>query len=209
MKPFSANIFDRTGAPLGDVTVSVFLTGTQSLATIYSDNGITSKSNPFTTDALGRYSFFSAGRFRLDFTKTGHTIPSLEIVLEGAKCMLSFGTGAAETVAANATVFLGPRESSAGAGGTSLRTNYKSRVRRLRCQSSLAPGVGQTFVYTFYIGSDTTLTATTSGGSATTASDLTHEVVVNDDTSVWVKLVTSATATVTEHTCTVEAAEEP
>lgn len=51
---------DTKGNAMGNVTVSVYLAGTQDLATIYSDTNSTLKANPFTTDATGSYDFYAA-----------------------------------------------------------------------------------------------------------------------------------------------------
>lgn len=53
-------------------TVSVFLTGTQTLATIYGDNGVTLKANPFTAANDGSFFFYAAnGRYDIQFSGTG------------------------------------------------------------------------------------------------------------------------------------------
>jgi hypothetical protein len=41
-------------------TINVFLPGTTTNVTIYSDEGVTSKANPFSGDAFGRYDFYVA-----------------------------------------------------------------------------------------------------------------------------------------------------
>ena len=52
------------------VTVSNYPGGT--LATLYSDNGVTTKANPVTTDSLGNFSFYAAdGRYSLTISGTG------------------------------------------------------------------------------------------------------------------------------------------
>lgn len=56
-------------------TVSVFATGTLNLATIFSDNLGTPKSNPFTADSTGHW-FFYADNGRYDVQLSGASIPS-------------------------------------------------------------------------------------------------------------------------------------
>lgn len=58
-------------------TVSVYLAGTATLATLYSDEGITLKSNPFTSNSLdASFSFYVVpGRYDLTFSGTGITSP--------------------------------------------------------------------------------------------------------------------------------------
>lgn len=70
---------DQYGNIIGGATVTVYLTGTTSLATIYSDNGLNFKANPFLTDALtGRYNFYAEnGAYDLVFTYPGITFDPL------------------------------------------------------------------------------------------------------------------------------------
>lgn len=52
---------DQNGRALGGTTVWVYVSGSGTLASIYSDNGTTAKPNPFTTDVLdGKYNFYAA-----------------------------------------------------------------------------------------------------------------------------------------------------
>src|SRR5882724_2602843 len=51
-------------------TVTVYLTGTLTLATIYSDNSSTPKSNPFTASSTGDW-FFYPDNGRYDVSLTG------------------------------------------------------------------------------------------------------------------------------------------
>jgi hypothetical protein len=51
---------DTKGNAVGNVSVSVYTQGTDTLATLYSDNGVTTKTNPFVTDATGSYDFYVA-----------------------------------------------------------------------------------------------------------------------------------------------------
>jgi hypothetical protein len=70
MENHSDVLRDQHGNALGGATVRVYNPGTTTLATIYSDNGTTAKSNPFLTDALtGRYNFYATnGVYDLTFT---------------------------------------------------------------------------------------------------------------------------------------------
>jgi hypothetical protein len=60
MEKYSDTVFSLYGNAIPDASVSVYLAGTSSLATIYSDDGITQASNPLTTDQYGGFSFFAA-----------------------------------------------------------------------------------------------------------------------------------------------------
>lgn len=70
--------------PLGNASVSVYLTGTTTVATIYSDNGVTSLSNPFTSTATGLVAFYAPdNRYDLVVTKAGFTpVTVADIILE-------------------------------------------------------------------------------------------------------------------------------
>lgn len=66
------------GGALAGASVYVYLKGTTTLATIYSDNGVTTQTNPLTTSATGFYSFYAAdGRYDLSIQKTGYTTVTL------------------------------------------------------------------------------------------------------------------------------------
>jgi len=59
-------------------TVTVYLAGTTTKATIYSDDGVTTKSNPITADSLGRFFFYSASA-RYDITISGTQITTFTL----------------------------------------------------------------------------------------------------------------------------------
>ena len=62
MQRYEGQVADQYGNAV-IATVSVYNANTVVLPVIYSDNGITVKSNPWQTDTLGRYFFYAAGRF--------------------------------------------------------------------------------------------------------------------------------------------------
>lgn len=64
-----------SGAPAPSCTVTVYLAGTLTLASLFSDNGVTPKANPTTADANG-YWFFYAVNGRYDVVFSGGGIPS-------------------------------------------------------------------------------------------------------------------------------------
>ncbi len=73
MQKYPGVVIDAKGGPLSGVTVQVNVAG-GSAATIYSDNGVTAKANPFVNDANGSFEFYAAnGRYDLVLTKTGVT----------------------------------------------------------------------------------------------------------------------------------------
>lgn len=69
-----------SGNAAAGVQVTVYVSGTNTLAAIYDDNEVTPKGNPITTASNGFYSFKAAdGKYRLQFSSS--QFPSLEIQL--------------------------------------------------------------------------------------------------------------------------------
>ena len=70
--------------PLGNATVTVYLTGTQTLAALYSDNGVTSKANPFASSATGLVEFYAPdNRYDIVVSKPGFTSVTLaDVIME-------------------------------------------------------------------------------------------------------------------------------
>src|SRR5579859_5584760 len=65
--------YTDTGKPAAGATVSVKIAGTTIPAVLFSDDGVTPKSNPFTANALGQLDFYVAdGHY--DITLTGANI---------------------------------------------------------------------------------------------------------------------------------------
>lgn len=59
--------------PIAAASCYVYLTGTTTLATIYSDDGITTTTNPLTTSSTGLVSFYAAdGRYDLSVQRLGY-----------------------------------------------------------------------------------------------------------------------------------------
>lgn len=57
-------------------TITVYLSGTTTLVSIYSDNSLTPKANPFTCAADGSWFLYAAdGRYDVKFSGTGVTVP--------------------------------------------------------------------------------------------------------------------------------------
>ena len=62
-------------------TITVYAAGTANLSTIYSDTAGTAESNPFTTDANGRFSFYAdEGEYDIKVSGAGITTYTLEDV---------------------------------------------------------------------------------------------------------------------------------
>ena len=70
--------------PLGNASVTVYLTGTTTPATLYSDNGVTALANPFTSSATGVVAFYAPDdRYDIVVAKAGFTpVTVSDIILE-------------------------------------------------------------------------------------------------------------------------------
>src|SRR5712664_3093337 len=77
MKHYFDNVVNQANVPVPGATVAVFLTGTQTLASLFSDDGLTPSANPLTTKAPasgspGAFDFYIAdGRYDLRFSGVG------------------------------------------------------------------------------------------------------------------------------------------
>jgi lysophospholipase L1-like esterase len=82
MQKYTNNVQNRNGKAVANALVTVkTLAGV--LATIYSDNGVTTQTNPITTDANGIFSFYAAdGRYSLTIESNGLTSTISDILLE-------------------------------------------------------------------------------------------------------------------------------
>lgn len=71
---------DQFGEPIDAVTITVYLAGTTTKATIYSDDGVTTKSNPFNGEADGSFYFFAPnGVYDIVRSKTGYTFDDTDL----------------------------------------------------------------------------------------------------------------------------------
>lgn len=72
----SAIVSHKVQESYPSATVTVYQAGTTTLANIYSDTLLTSKSNPFTADLNAYYSFYAlAGKYDIKFSGSGITTP--------------------------------------------------------------------------------------------------------------------------------------
>lgn len=109
MGNYSEVLRDQYGRAIGGATVSVYNSGTSTLATIYSDNGVTAKSNPFLTDALdGRFNFYAEnGVYDIVYVYPGATFDPAHTqrisVIDGSELSAGGGGGgsAAQGLEAN------------------------------------------------------------------------------------------------------------
>lgn len=77
-------VANSAGVPL-QATITVFAAGTTTASTIYSDaSGTTAKDNPFSTDSLGRYTFYAAtGLYDIKISGSNVTTYTIEDVALG------------------------------------------------------------------------------------------------------------------------------
>lgn len=74
MQRFVGTVYDSAGNPMAGVTVTVKKAGTAVNASLYSDDGITTKSNGFTNDSDATFEFYAPnGRYDVVFTKSGQS----------------------------------------------------------------------------------------------------------------------------------------
>jgi hypothetical protein len=108
MQRYQNTAQDALGNIIQGMTVSVFLTGTQTLASLFSDNVATPKPNPTQTDALGNFFFYAAnGRYDVQLAKTGLPTTTTPDVL-----LLDIGGGGGAPLVAGQILF--------GAAGNTL-----------------------------------------------------------------------------------------
>jgi len=68
--------------PLSNATCTVYVSGTLTLAALYSDNGATVLNNPTTSSATGQLAFYAAdGRYDIVVSKTGYATTTITDVL--------------------------------------------------------------------------------------------------------------------------------
>jgi hypothetical protein len=81
MQKYFNNVQRVSGAAVQGASVAVTVTSTGATATIYSDDGITTQTNPMTTDVNGFFSFFAADNvYTLTISGNGITTYSLPSV---------------------------------------------------------------------------------------------------------------------------------
>lgn len=119
MKHFVDSVQVPSGSVVPSASVSVFVAGSNTLASLFSDDGITGTANPTLTDALGQISFYVAdGRYDLRISKIGtitKTISDIEIAdITQANAGDSFAVFGAISTTANASGGVG-NDASGGA----------------------------------------------------------------------------------------------
>lgn len=83
MQKYSNTVYDLNGDALASATVTVRPSTGVGTATIYSDNGITTKTNPFSTDVSGYLEFYAAdGTYQVEVSLSGYTTETNVVTLE-------------------------------------------------------------------------------------------------------------------------------
>lgn len=92
MKHIIDTVANQSNSLIAGATVTVFVSGTNSLAVLYSDDGLTIKPNPVTTNANGVFDFFVADGV-YDLQVSGPNIATIrQVGLEIADITQAFGT---------------------------------------------------------------------------------------------------------------------
>lgn len=83
MKKHFDTVLNARGEPVAGIAVKVYLTGTNTLATLYADaSGAQTKANPTSTDANGLFWCYVAdGRYDIEFSGVGFTSQLITDVL--------------------------------------------------------------------------------------------------------------------------------
>lgn len=119
----------------------------------------------------------------------------------------SYFTVNASAIGAGVTTYLGPPGSDVTETNVHAVIPFAGVLRNLYIVADGFPGVAQTFTYTVRLNAaDGAITATISGGAATTANDTTHTIAVAPGDLIDVKLVTSAGAATQRHAIGLEIA---
>jgi len=72
MEKYYSAVLNTYGNVVSNAIITVYISGTLELATIYSDEGITPKENPFLTDENGRFEFYAPdGKYDIEVSGEG------------------------------------------------------------------------------------------------------------------------------------------
>jgi hypothetical protein len=129
MQRFFDVVQDRSGNCIPNALVYVYASG-GGLATLYSDNGVTTTPNPVTTNADGEYAFYAAnGTYTLNIQATGYASDSRPgtIIFDPADILpISQGGTGGTTVATAATSLQGTGLDSNAVGFRTVPQNLQS-----------------------------------------------------------------------------------
>ncbi len=194
MIPYYDSVLDAEGNPAVGSSVHVYTGGTTNHASIFSNVTGTPLGNPIAITSAANFKFWAQPGY-YDITVTGPNITTVStpIILGGVYYREVCGSA----VAANSTTYLSPAGDTAtiaDARGTIARTGNITQIVIL---SDASPSSGQSFNYTLNIGGIDSQLLTISGTS--TSVTFNTPIAVSSGLAIYVKLVTSATATVTNH----------
>jgi hypothetical protein len=159
MQKFFGAAQDKSGNALGSATVTVYLAGTTTTASIFSDNVFTVKANPFTGDADGSFEFYAGdGRYDVKVVKTG----------------FSFDTSMSyDTLLDDPSTAVTPTQIAGDVNNYSPTNGLSARVWRLSTDTSrtvtgIAAGKGGQPLVIVNVGSQTLILANQNSASDTT-----------------------------------------
>lgn len=187
MQHWTDSLIDRQGNAIVSATVHVYIAGTTTHATIYSDNGFTVKTQPFNTAQDGSYTFYAPnGRYDLVFVKSGYNFPAANtagVALYDIMDGNSWPSGVTQIFSPNSVNAGLNYGVYAGTPGTLNNGDvwYDSTVDKFRCyEGGAAKNCITTFAGSNLAPDNATYLTTTANGV------LTSEVVVppSDDTTM-------------------------
>src|SRR5262245_50887147 len=74
MQRFGGVVRDTAGNSIGAATVTVYKSGTLTLATLYSDDSFSAKLNPFSAEVDGSWFFYAKpGRYDVQYARSGYS----------------------------------------------------------------------------------------------------------------------------------------
>jgi hypothetical protein len=209
MQQFFDVIQSRSGAALAGVTVTVY-NSSGGAATLYSDNGITVKANPTTTNADGEYSFYAAnGTYSVSYNATGYVAETRTgIVLfdpaqSTASSNISYNQGS--TGAVTRTVLSKLQESvsvkdfgAKGDGVTNDTAAIQAAINASAGKNILMPSGNYLCTGTIILPASTTLYGDGIGSTTLIANNLTGDLVtLNGDYSAIKNITIAPTITKT------------
>lgn len=201
MQKFVGRVVDSKGAPVGQVSIQVNLAGS-SAASIFSDNGVTAKANPFINNTNGTFEFYADdGRYDIVPSKTGLTLtPILDFSMvdptaTGDTVVFAFHIAVGATIPQNSTVFLGPHGHETADTLVGIRVPRNGTITKLICGSNTIPASGQVYTWTLMVsGVAQTLAVTHETGDGGSPPAAVGAIIVTEGARISVRLIVGATA---------------
>lgn len=115
------------------------------------------------------------------------------------------GSTGSVTVAAGATLYMGPGEGNASEASARFPIPIGATVKNLYCRADQVPGVGQTYTYNVYLnGGSSGINCQTAGNASNTSSDLSHTASLSAGGFISIRVDVSGGAAAAQHFCVVE-----